>query len=160
MGRGRNTQRRGSSTGRDRERSEQGLEQTHGSGCPHQSHRRSRLPRHTPRAWRCSGGCCTQTARGSRTCLGEEERRGQSQGDVGGRTWQQSTARLGQMGSRAGAQGGAGATAHPDLAVPTCHADGHCSCRAGVGFPALELGRFPSSSALFGFCSGRLELKA
>lgn len=68
----------------------QGLAQTHGSGCPHRSRPRSRLPRRTPRAWRCSGGCCTRTARGSRTCLGEEERRGQSSGDAGGTTRQQS----------------------------------------------------------------------
>lgn len=71
-GRGRDAERGSGGAGRDGE----GLEQTHGSGCPRRSRPRSRPPHRTPRAWRCSGGCCTQTARGSRTCLGEEETRG------------------------------------------------------------------------------------
>lgn len=34
---------------------------THCICCPHRCCRRSRWLRHTPSAWGCSGGCCTQT---------------------------------------------------------------------------------------------------
>uniref|UniRef100_A0A8C5NIR5 EGF-like domain-containing protein n=1 Tax=Junco hyemalis TaxID=40217 RepID=A0A8C5NIR5_JUNHY len=112
---------------------EEGLEQTHGSDCPHQSHPHSRQPHHTPRAWRCSGGCCTRTAQGSKTCLGEEKRRRwRSEGGDKGRRRQQSMARLGQLGSRS--PGG--------VVVLWSHRD-------GVGLVGVDLRKIPNKVGFF-----------
>jgi len=151
MGRGRNTEMK--QQRRQGERSEQ----THDSGCPHQSHPRSHLPHHTPRVWRCSGGCCTQTAQGSRTCLGEEERRAEEVSELG-RCWGKDAAaehsQAGPARLQGWSPGSCWATACPNLAVPTCHATGTAAVGLVWDSPLRSWGGSPFPEHCLEFVQG------